>query len=53
MVDCPRCGRDAKATGKEWDFGQFKAKQFKCAPCGLKFGAYFKGGKLSHTVPKS
>ena len=52
-MKCPVCGKEAKATGKEWKFGQFDAKGYKCAECGKSSSAYYKNGKLSHTVPKS
>jgi len=52
-MKCPVCGNEATATGKEWKFGQFDAIGYKCASCGKSSSAYYKEGKLSHTVPKS
>lgn len=51
-MKCPVCGVEAKATGKEWKFGQFDAVGYKC-PAGHSSSAYYKDGKLSHTVPKA
>ncbi len=53
MTACPRCGQEAKATGKEWKFGLFDAKSYHCSSCEKPFSAYYRGGKLSHTVPKA
>lgn len=53
MTSCPRCGAEAKATGKEWKFGQFNAKSYNCSSCEKVFSAFYKEGKLSHTVPKA
>ncbi len=52
-MKCPVCGGEAKATGKEWKFGQFDAKGYKCGSCSKSFSGYYKAGKLSHTVPKA
>jgi hypothetical protein len=29
-MSCPVCGGEANASGKEWKFGQFDAKGYKC-----------------------
>jgi endogenous inhibitor of DNA gyrase (YacG/DUF329 family) len=52
-MKCPVCGKEAKPTGKEWKFGQFDAKGYKCPACGKSSSAYYRDGKLSHTVPKT
>jgi transposase-like protein len=52
-MNCPRCGAEAKATGKEWKFGLFDAKQYSCDKCKKPFSAFYREGKLSHTVPKA
>ncbi len=52
-MKCPVCGGEASATGKEWKFGQFDAKGYKCGSCAKSFSGYYKAGKLSHTVPKA
>ena len=52
MSSCPRCNSPAKLTGKEWEYGQFHVKQHTCAKCEKKYMEYYKGNKLSHTIPK-
>ncbi len=52
-MKCPSCGAETKPTGKEWKFGQFDAIGYKCSSCGKSSSAYYRDGKLSHTVPKS
>ena len=52
MTSCPRCGKEAKATGKTWKFGLFDGKGFYCNNCKKPFSAFYKKGVLSHTVPK-
>ncbi len=52
-MNCPICGAESNATGKEWKFGKFDAKGYKCPACGKSFSAYYAEGKLSHTVPKA
>ena len=53
MMNCPRCGGESKATGKEWKFGLFEGKQYNCSGCDKVFSAYYRDDKLSHTVPKA
>jgi hypothetical protein len=53
MASCPRCLSQAKATGKEWEYGSFHVKQHECSKCEKKFVEYYKDGKLSHTIPKA
>jgi transposase-like protein len=53
MVDCPRCGKQAEATGKEFEFGVFEGKQFLCNSCGKYFNAFYRDGVLKYTVPKA
>lgn len=52
IMKCPTCDKEATATGKEWDYASFHVKQFKCSKDG-RFMAYYKDGKLSHTIPKA
>jgi predicted Rossmann fold nucleotide-binding protein DprA/Smf involved in DNA uptake len=52
MVNCPRCGKEAKPTGKEWDYSRFHVKYFNCPYDNRSFKAYYHDGKLSHTIPK-
>ncbi|MEM2742113.1 MAG: hypothetical protein QXD95_08220 [Nitrososphaeria archaeon] len=53
MVKCPRCGKEATPTSKEWDYAAFHVKLFECEKCGKNFMAYYHEGKLSHTIPKT
>jgi len=52
MVNCPRCGKEAAATGKEFKFGVFDGRQHYCDSCGKHFKAFYREGKLKYTVPK-
>jgi len=53
MVACPRCGKEGQETSKEWNYGIFHVKLFNCKNCDKTFKAYFREGKLSHTIPKA
>jgi len=53
MASCPRCGEMAEATGKEFEFGVFKGKQFRCESCDKYFNAFYRDGELKYTVPKA
>jgi transposase-like protein len=52
LVRCPRCGTEVSASSKEWDYNVFHVKRFDCKKCDKAFMAYFREGKLSHTIPK-
>ena len=52
-MNCPRCGKAAHTTGKKWKFSGFDVEQQKCDSCSKTFSAYYKNGKLRHTVPKA
>jgi hypothetical protein len=52
-MNCPRCGKVAKPTGKKWKFSGFDVEQQKCSGCSKTFSAYYKDGKFKHTVPKA
>lgn len=52
MVTCPRCGAEVFASSKEWNYGAFHVKRFSCKRCGKGFMAYYREGRLSHTIPK-
>jgi len=51
-MNCPRCGEEAKQATREWNYSLFHVKRFDCKKCGKSFKAYFREGKLSHTIPK-
>lgn len=53
VVKCPRCKKESQPTGKEWDYRVFKVKVFICPNDGKSFNAYYKDGKLTHTIPKN
>lgn len=53
MVKCPRCGKEVSNFEKEWGYSVFHVKLFKCEECEKSFKVYYRGNKLSHTIPKS
>lgn len=53
MVKCPTCGTKADSTDKEWKYHIYNVKLYFCKQCKKTFNAYFRGDKLSHTIPKS
>jgi len=52
MTKCPHCGVQISKPGKEWDYSLFHVKMFRCPKCGKSLRAYYKDGKLNHTIPK-
>lgn len=46
MARCPNCKTEVANPAKDWKYGVFKVKMYKC-PCGNQFREYFKGDKLS------
>lgn len=52
MVKCPRCGTEVSTSTREWDYSAFHVKRFDCKKCDKAFMAYYREGKLSHTIPK-
>ena len=52
-MECPRCGADSNPTGKKWKYAVFDVEGYHCEQCDKKFNAYYRDGKLSHTIPKS
>ena len=52
MVKCPRCEEEVSDYSKEWDYGIFHVKLFNCLKCNKTFKAYYRKGKLTHTIPK-
>jgi len=53
MVKCPRCRKEVSKASKEWNYAAFHVKLFNCEGCDKTFKAYYRDGKLSHTIPKS
>ena len=50
---CPRCGGEPKSTGKDFRFGVFDGKQYHCEECRKTFNAFYRDGRITHTVPKA
>ncbi len=50
MVQCPVCETDSTTIRKEWKYSIFDAKSLYCKNCEKKFIAYYKNGKLNHTI---
>jgi transposase-like protein len=46
MPKCPNCTAHIPKTTKEWDFGRFNVKMYKCTKCGNQFREYFMGSTL-------
>jgi len=46
MARCPNCEKEVTDPTKEWKYGVFKVKMYKCT-CGNQFREYVKGDKLS------
>ena len=53
MVKCPKCGKEGQALGKEWDYSIYHVKLFKCTEDRQTFKAYYRDGKITHTIPKT
>ena len=51
-MKCPRCGKEAKKTGKTWKYHVFDVEQHDGDKCNKKFNAYYKDGKFAFTIPK-
>jgi len=52
-MKCPRCGQEAKPTGKKWKFSVFQVESHHCPKCDKNFNAYYKDNKFSYTIPKA
>jgi transposase-like protein len=46
MPKCPNCTAHTQGPEKEWTFGRFRVKMYKCARCGNQFREYYKGSAL-------
>ena len=51
-MKCPRCGKEASDSHKEWNYSAFQVKRYDCKNCGKAFMAYYRDNKFSHTIPK-
>jgi len=50
MPKCPNCTAHTQQPDKEWNFGQFKVKMYKCTKCGNQFREYFMGNTLKFVL---
>ena len=50
MPKCPNCMAHVKDSDKEWDFGRFHVKLYKCVRCGNQFREFFKGNTLEFVL---
>jgi hypothetical protein len=50
MPKCPNCKAHAQQPDKEWNFGQFRVKMYKCTKCGNQFREHFKGNTLKFVL---
>lgn len=46
MPKCPKCNIELGNPSKEWRFGSFNVKMFKCSNCGNRYREYFRNGAL-------
>jgi len=52
-LKCPNCNVTLPTKPeKEWNYQQYMVKMSRCSKCGKTIKAYYKEGKLSHTIPK-
>jgi hypothetical protein len=45
MAKCPKCKTEAAKPAKNWKYGIFTVKMYKCN-CGNQFREYYKGDKV-------
>ena len=45
MVACPKCKRDVAKPAKNWKYGIFTVKMYRCS-CGNQFREYLIKGKV-------
>jgi transposase-like protein len=50
MPKCPNCTAHTQGPDKEWKFGRFKVKMYKCTKCGNQFREYFKESTLQFVL---
>jgi hypothetical protein len=49
MARCPKCKTEVTKPAKNWKYGVFTVKMYRC-PCGNQFREYFKQDKLRFTL---
>jgi len=50
MPRCPNCTAHTQGADKEWTFGRFRVKMYKCTKCGNQFREYFKESTLQFVL---
>jgi transposase-like protein len=50
MSKCPNCTAHKQGSDKEWKFGRFNVKMYKCTKCGNQFREYFKESTLQFVL---
>jgi transposase-like protein len=50
MPKCPNCTAHMKEPNKEWSFGRFQVKMYKCTKCGNQFREFFMENTLKFVL---
>jgi transposase-like protein len=50
MAKCPNCTAHTQGLNKEWDFGRFRVKLYKCEKCGNQFREFYKENTLKFVL---
>jgi transposase-like protein len=50
MPKCPNCTTHTQGIDKEWNFGRFRVKMYKCKKCGNQFREFFKENTLQFVL---
>ena len=50
MPKCPNCLTHTQGPDKEWDFGRFRIKMYKCKKCGNQFREFYKENTLKFVL---
>ena len=50
MPKCPNCTAHTQGPDKEWNFGRFRVKMYKCTKCGNQFREYLKENTLQFVL---
>ena len=46
----PNCATNTQGPDKEWNFGRFRVKMYKCKKCGNQFREFFKENTLQFVL---
>jgi len=53
-MKCPICNSETKTSPvKQWEYGAYRVRRFKCDNCNGYFNLYEAEGRKSYTIPKS